>query len=142
MEGDYVASRSLNPPEYFNPLPPCGGRRTIRITTCCCWYFNPLPPCGGRHRMRIISIAFPRFQSTPSVWRETVCRLRSISSIKFQSTPSVWRETARPPLERSTYGLFQSTPSVWRETLCCKFFGQFIFISIHSLRVEGDVTTV
>ena len=36
------------------------------------------------------------------------------------------------------YDLFQSTPSAWRETYpyCCT--GALVYISIHSLRMEGD----
>ena len=34
---------------------------------------------------------------------------------------------------------FQSTPSVWRETICGKVCSLFHPISIHSLRMEGDV---
>ena len=33
---------------------------------------------------------------------------------------------------------FQSTPSVWRETNTVEHTRENIFISIHSLRVEGD----
>ena len=48
---------------YFNPLPPYGGRRFSQIYTVCVHYFNPLPPYGGRpgaygrsYRRRNISI--------------------------------------------------------------------------------------
>ena len=57
----------------------------------------------------------------------------------FQSTPSVWRETADTTTSRSKEEAFQSTPSVWRETV---FSGNTLpvkDISIHSLRMEGDV---
>ena len=37
--------------------------------------------------------------------------------------------------------LFQSTPSVWRETGIYNFDNVFCVISIHSLRVEGDIVT-
>ena len=33
---------------YFNPRPPCGGRRSIVRTFSSPSYFNPRPPCGGR----------------------------------------------------------------------------------------------
>ena len=103
------------------------------------------------------------FQSTPSVWRETA-PLRSIFPFskhfnplppyggrqngkgqcflgcKFQSTPSVWRETNTSLLVRSVPP-FQSTPSVWRETRIIEIFHAPKFISIHSLRMEGDVGT-
>ena len=35
---------------------------------------------------------------------------------------------------------FNPLPPRGGRRLCCKFFGQFVFISIHSLRVEGDYT--
>ena len=34
---------------------------------------------------------------------------------------------------------FQSTPSAWRETLCYLFVVVSFAISIHSLRMEGDI---
>ena len=62
------------------------------------------------------NVASSRFQSTPSAWRETRFR---ISSVKYDSK-------------------FQSTPSAWRETLCFSTFFAGFYISIHSLRMEGD----
>ncbi len=81
--------------------------------------------------------------------------------VEFQSTPSAWRETdfhssgsrtgrhfnplpphgGRLSFVTNPFLLaeFQSTPSAWRET--CGFITQHpvhIFISIHSLRMEGD----
>ena len=47
VEGDTVILAYISAFNYFNPLPPCGGRRFdndfINLA-----YFNPLPPCGGR----------------------------------------------------------------------------------------------
>ena len=34
-------------------------------------YFNPLPPCGGRQDFQLYGDVKLIFQSTPSVWRET-----------------------------------------------------------------------
>ena len=102
-------------------------------------YFNPLPPCGGRRVDRRVFQHCRAFQSTPSVWRETTscqsrrmpaeiisihslrvegditCDIFAISQTKFQSTPSVWRETFCLPVA-AVATIFQSTPSVWRET--------------------------
>ena len=59
---------------------------------------------------------------------------------RFQSTPSVWRETVQnSPIDECT--VFQSTPSVWRETAFFTLASLILIISIHSLRVEGDLTT-
>ena len=56
----------------------------------------------------------------------------------FQSTPSVWRETVYGWMINQLK-LFQSTPSVWRETGNHEIWYSPKTISIHSLRVEGDV---
>ena len=77
------------------------------------------------------------FQSTPSAWRETKQRYDLEIADRFQSTPSAWRETKRA--ERLLAGLiFQSTPSAWRETGDAARHQRLHFISIHSLRMEGD----
>ena len=77
--------------------------------------FNPLPPHGGRPSSTHFSGRRKKFQSTPSAWRET-CNTRS-----------------------SDHGrLFQSTPSAWRETKSTTGVDTWEFISIHSLRMEGD----
>ena len=100
-----------------------------------------------------------QFQSTPSAWRETffygaviAFRAISIHSLRmegdcflfhtyllsgiFQSTPSAWRETDLPCHHRTS---FQSTPSAWRETREFQEFFESSDISIHSLRMEGDI---
>ena len=55
-------------------------------------YFNPLPPHGGRH-LQTDGLIFPKtFQSTPSAWRETNIdnvgylryRLISIHSLRME----------------------------------------------------------
>ena len=83
-------------------------------------YFNPLPPYGGRLS----------FASQISTWK------------LFQSTPSVWRETIGRWSTRNGADKFQSTPSVWRETKIYTFHVAAPLISIHSLRMEGDVYLV
>ena len=102
------------------------------------WYFNPRPPCGGRRAVVSICSTVAVFQSTPSVWRATSEPPRFCSSSPFQSTPSVWRATSDLGKlsgdiiisihalrvegdEQSAKGFrfgksFQSTPSVWRAT--------------------------
>ena len=103
---------------YFNPLPPHGGRRVAEVYFCLwLWYFNPLPPHGGR-----------------------LSRLnRRLSLFSFQSTPSAWRETIRLYLTVHMESVFQSTPSAWRETYRKSLPVDNIEISIHSLRMEGDL---
>ena len=78
------------------------------------------------------------FQSTPSVWRETIYIIHHLRTVVFQSTPSVWRET-RSRLSAISQPIFQSTPSVWRETENSVDETGRQHISIHSLRMEGDI---
>ena len=56
----------------------------------------------------------------------------------FQSTPSVWRATPPRGARLPAWG-FQSTPSVWRATGVLRVRVARVAISIHALRVEGDV---
>ena len=79
--------------------------------------FNPLPPHGGR----------PYFRKRP------------LRNQQFQSTPSAWRETIRLYLTVHMESVFQSTPSAWRETYRKSLPVDNIEISIHSLRMEGDL---
>ena len=79
-----------------------------------------------------------RFQSTPSVWRATCCRFRARRHSHFNPRP--------PCGGRRKLGLyaedpdeFQSTPSVWRATAHQPSRSSSEAISIHALRVEGDL---
>ena len=106
---------------------------------------------------------FVIFLSTPSVWRATNYGRAIIRRLpKFLSTPSVWRATPlslasaivmasyfypRPPCGGRLFFvnlihifiIFLSTPSVWRATDHRKFSINQSIISIHALRVEGDI---
>ena len=102
-------------------------------------HFNPLPPCGGR----LVGIrSFPDaliFQSTPSVWRETFAFAMSSDALKHFNPLPPCGGRPTPFRSRMTFLLlFQSTPSVWRETHNFRITFLALFISIHSLRVEGD----
>ena len=102
------------------------------------------------------------FQSTPSAWRETITPdyffrrfYISIHSLRMEGDQCLCVKTERskhfnplPPHggRRSYFSVrfhisskFQSTPSAWRETNDCFFFCVRIDISIHSLRMEGDM---
>ena len=130
---------------------------TIALISC---DFNPLPPCGGRPKKKTLLPSFLRFQSTPSVWRETInlfdarntkayfnplppCggrpdRVRTVHNIfRFQSTPSVWRETLEEAVGYCFYRHFNPLPPCGGR-LTSQYFGDNVYISIHSLRVEGD----
>ena len=115
MEGDPASLHFTVGLEDFNPLPPHGGRRFPLSGSDCWLYFNPLPPHGGRLPYFRRKLWERVFQSTPSAWRETSSTVSKIRHCTFQSTPSAWRET---------FGMLRTN---WR-----------IFISIHSLRMEGD----
>ena len=122
MEGDRLTFvPSSTHLQNFNPLPPHGGRLCLSaLMQPEPLYFNPLPPHGGRLG-RPWDVAWDAlFQSTPSAWRET-CEETGISfnTYQFQSTPSAWRETA----------------------LSCRTIARQD-ISIHSLRMEGDVKSL
>ena len=56
---------------HFNPLRPCGRRLVSKIRMKCNGDFNPLRPCGRRlgHKDTIRIIL--EFHSTPPVWAET-----------------------------------------------------------------------
>ena len=58
----------------------------------------------------------------------------------FQSTPSAWRETPSYRLATFAHNSFQSTPSAWRETAVVVAALWVSPISIHSLRMEGDLS--
>ena len=163
VEGDL---RSVSCPVKdinFNPLPPCGGR-LCRFPSCpesdrisihslrvegdrarCPRDlqhndFNPLPPCGGRLRLLYYQARIGgQFQSTPSVWRETFCRDWWGEWNNFNPLPPCGGRRHQIKCQPSS-APFQSTPSVWRETLRITQRGGSGFISIHSLRVEGDPT--
>ena len=56
----------------------------------------------------------------------------------FQSTPSAWRVTDKAAIPRRQTG-FQSTPSAWRVTRVTRLTKSMWQISIHTLRMEGDI---
>ena len=79
-------------------------------------YFNPLPPHGGR-RLSRNSFAF--------------------TSI-FQSTPSAWRETFHRSTNANKPGNFNPLPPHGGRLEQSHVKHQYLEISIHSLRMEGD----
>ena len=122
----------------FNPLPPCGGRRRAVYQNLSGNHFNPLPPCGGRLLPAILSkFRFP-FQSTPSVWRETNTFFALDFGMEFQSTPSVWRETCADRRSLGYLSISIHSLRVEGDLRFAQMYAIIIVISIHSLRVEGD----
>ena len=148
--------------ENFYPRPPCGGRRAKGGFHPRPTHFYPRPPCGGRQCALPTTFTSSAFLSTPSVWRATARKqkqpkqpkisihalrvegdsmgfLRRVKRMKFLSTPSVWRATVL--IRGNNHGLygFLSTPSVWRATILLAGVPDGHLISIHALRVEGDL---
>ena len=79
------------------------------------------------------------FQSTPSAWRETwEMQRRMPVTVQFQSTPSAWRETTFWIGRFRRTGNFNPLPPHGGRlyTVCTAY--SHSFISIHSLRMEGD----
>ena len=141
MEGDLLTAQCCRNPEHFNPLPPHGGR--------------PADIYGGKVTQMI-------FQSTPSAWRETLWSRRK-SQQTFISIHSLRMEGDKWQIQSISHGShfnplpphggrrvatckafdlhdqFQSTPSAWRETKSSAAYAGVRKISIHSLRMEGDL---
>ena len=167
----------------FYPRPPGGGRPISRHSRAVRGYFYPRPPGGGRRVFPAPTCPPTKFLSTPSGWRATRKNGTTDSSALFLSTPSGWRATVfcvsqsvqqpdfypRPPgggrpASRSINRIrmryfYPRPPGGGRHALqprppvlgdisihalrvegdlvhTCSIFG--IIISIHALRVEGD----
>ena len=103
-------------------------------------YFNPLPPHGGRPDTLpyIIDVKDISIHSLRMEGDTSICS-RADTMFRFQSTPSAWRETVLIWQRKNNLKTFQSTPSAWRETPCAISSPTFCVISIHSLRMEGDI---
>ena len=166
MEGDCKDLTIYNVTTHFNPLPPHGGRQRHCGTefshkpfqsTPSAWRETLIPtmqkyngvtfqstPSAWRETGVVVFeiLKMVPFQSTPSAWRETTLILwRASVGKSFQSTPSAWRETQLEILKWLSI-VFQSTPSAWRETGGYFSMAWNNIISIHSLRMEGDLHAV
>ena len=126
---------------YFNPLPPCGGRRQYYRSVC--------PSLSiSIHSLRVegdsanftdwayfgISIHSLRVEGDKAKIADTQKNIISIHSLRVEGDSKLSGRIV-PPEQ------FQSTPSVWRETGCANVLYINRNISIHSLRVEGDSRT-
>ncbi len=139
VEDDSEKVTVTEEPLDFNPRPPCGGRRAMRLSLSLrTAYFNPRPPCGGRRGHDKRGAGGQKFQSTSPVWRTTRPRSSSCRSMPISiHVPRVEDDTGRwgrrcstlyfnprPPcggrLLRSVLkartSSFQSTSPVWRTT--------------------------
>ncbi len=101
------------------------------------------------HALRVEGDCYPSstrdcrdlFLSTPSGWRATRPRQLLQPEAKFLSTPSGWRATGKRDNIRPARQIFLSTPSGWRATAAVITSAFWPAISIHALRVEGDLCT-
>ena len=102
-----------------------------------CVYFNPLPPCGGRRFSITKDGEWIPFQSTPSVWRETRSRVKIIliRSISIHSL-RVEGDSPTPDAQCSQTISIHSLRVEGDKKLFA--LDKCNLISIHSLRVEGD----
>ncbi len=145
----------------FYPRPPGGGRRPTVCSTVKVVYFYPRPPGGGRHYICYVfyvsecSISIhalrvegdlarcmrpsrqPKFLSTPSGWRATFISSTIMPVAKFLSTPSGWRATIGPQGPQGDPGISIHALRVEGDIDTEKCY-QILYISIHALRVEGD----
>ena len=159
-EGDQVFVTQLARGRDFNPRPPRGGRRPVRLPDAGPdqisihalreegdffipslvsgrQNFNPRPPRGGRLPAQGAVTVIILFQSTPSARRATYMALKANGGDQFQSTPSARRATYFLDADFFKF-LFQSTPSARRATGWRAFSFAIRQISIHALREEGD----
>ena len=118
VEGDIFISPFPKLINHFNPHPPCGGwllKVRYFITPS---DFNPHSPCGG--------------------WLPLPCRQRQQEYFNPHPPCGGWPEYYRVKCQLT---VFQSTPSVWRVTTNVYSPKQTSYISIHTLRVEGDIAS-
>ena len=139
MEGDLLSLHSLKfSPISIHTLRVEGDSAQIGQTLALFISIHTLRVEGDKSLMEPFRVVLI-FQSTPSAWRVTLGLNQVVKGFAFQSTPSAWRVTvAKANLVGSLP--FQSTPSAWRVTFVIgTVHDATLFISIHTLRVEGDV---
>ena len=139
MEGDNCSHRVTLQNVHFNPLPPYGGRLSVRPHSEIPYHFNPLPPYGGRLIRSYRFIWTAVFQSTPSVWRETgVTATSNPARTDFNPLPPYGGRRGQDcRLYRNQY--FNPLPPYGGRPFKSVCPASSNAISIHSLRMEGDV---
>ena len=163
MEGDDTATIHQDAPAgNFNPLPPHGGRLSVVCKNFELPTFQSTPSAWREtgnffylihnivisiHSLRmegdlscLATSGSPPFISIHSLRMEGDLRVRRL-------IPECKDFNPLPPhggrllihFSHLTFLSFQSTPSAWRETSFSDFNNFRFFISIHSLRMEGDL---
>ena len=128
--------------DNFYPRPPQGGRRDVhRLVKSLLDNFYPRPPRGGRQRnacgnpcRRTISIHALREEGDV----RDLCLEHSI--IRFLSTPSARRATSCGAYHQSAHHYFYPRPPRGGRHGTLKTNQTLLYISIHALREEGDMT--
>ena len=152
---------TLRPLRDFNPLPPHGGRQFTFQQVYTISTFQSTPSAwretcrmGRKYAQQGISIHSLRMEGDPAGKRS--CRILAISihSLRMEGDPAQTHTgmiggnfNPLPPHggRLGTVSVlrirfpFQSTPSAWRETYGFMLFSRGRDISIHSLRMEGDM---
>ena len=124
---------------YFNPLPPCGGRRRRLKRSDGQGNFNPLPPCGGRLWLRCRTDRYlQHFNPLPPCGGRLVpTRYQcidtkiSIHSLRAEGDQG-WKIT------RYALSNFNPLPPCGGRRRTTPGRRNKQWISIHSLRAEGD----
>ena len=118
MEGDPTASAIILVRRHFNPLPPHGGRRLHKRTV-----------------RGILSISIHSLRMEGDFLSSDTL----LHHLRFQSTPSAWRETHFPKIIHANITDFNPLPPHGGRPDTQGQYRPSTQISIHSLRMEGDV---
>ena len=102
-------------------------------------HFNPLPPHGGRLYLVCTPSVYLDFNPLPPHGGRQIYYYHILPRKSFQSTPSAWRETDNYPyFDISTYISIHSLRMEGDADTCHNVIDDAC-ISIHSLRMEGDL---
>ena len=114
------------------------GDRATRYYRLCDEYFNPLPPHGGRLNAVNVHILVGLFQSTPSTRRETSGSPgHCLFPCDFNPLPPHGGRPVSVP-DCALYAYFNPLPPHGGRPAFYNAIYKSIFISIHSLHTEGD----
>ena len=123
----------------FYPRPPGGGRLLFLPTLPLPLNFYPRPPGGGRRILKYEVVYDRKFLSTPSGWRATTARIRAAQSHgNFYPRPPGGGRLWYTALLTDFEDFYPRPPGGGRRE---QDYGtpERNFISIHALRVEGDL---
>ena len=100
-------------------------------------HFNPLPPCGGRRKRAARAAYIADFNPLPPCGGRPNVIVSDLLDAVFQSTPSVWRETLDAIAPSASENISIHSLRVEGDIIFI-LSSPICHISIHSLRVEGD----